>query len=158
MKKYLILIFVAFGSLIVSCDKKAEYEQIDSKVVEAAGEWWVKFTKTGYETGYLKVITFNTAADIATEMWISDSGNWKNVKFKCPVNVSDLSFGGNNLTNTTSAITVTVKNGKITKGGGFSTSGVVTDLISFDIELSNEPGVTYKAVGTRKTGFIEDEH
>jgi len=158
MKKYLILIFVVFSTIFSSCDKKAEYIEVDSQVVNAAGEWWIKFSKTGYETGYLKVLTFNTAADVATEMWIADNGNWKNVKVKCPVNISDLTFAGTNLVNATTSMTVTVKNGKIVKDGGLSTSGNVTDKISFDIELSSEPGVTYKAEGTRKTGFVEDEH
>lgn len=158
MKKYLIVLFVVFSTIFSSCDKKAEYIEIDSQVVEAAGEWWIKFSKTGYETGYLKVITFNTAADIATEMWISDKGNWKNIKVKCPVNIPDLTFGGTGLVNATTTMAVTVKNGKITKGGGLSTSGLVTDKISFEIELSTEPGLTYKAEGTRKTGFLEDEH
>lgn len=158
MKKYLILIFAVFSMIFSSCDKKAEYVEIDSKVVDAAGEWWIKFSKANYETGYLKVLTFNTAADIATEMWISDNGNWKNVKVKCPVNISDLTFSGTNLDNTTNTMTVTIKNGKITKDGGLSTTGNITDKISFEIELSTEPGVTYQAEGTRKTGFVEDEH
>jgi hypothetical protein len=49
-------------------------------------------------------------------------------------------------------------NGKIELGAGLSTTGNVTDKISFEITFSNEPGVVYKAVGTRKTGFVEDEH
>ena len=141
-----------------SCDKKAEYIEINSQVVDAAGEWWIKFSKTGYESGYLKVLTYNTAADVATEMWLSDNGNWKNIKVKCPVKIENLTFGGTNLPNTTTSMTVAVKNGKITKGGGLSTSGLVTDKISFEIEFSSEPGATYKAEGTRKTGFVEDEH
>jgi len=158
MKKYFIYILFLFVIAFSSCDVKEEYEQINSQVMEASGEWWIKFSKTGYETGYLKVLTFNTAADVATEMWISDNGNWKNIKVKCPVNISDLTFGGPNLANATTSMTVTVKNGKITKSGGLSTSGNVTDKITFEIELSSEPGVTYKAEGTRKTGFVEDEH
>jgi hypothetical protein len=158
MKKYLIVIVVVFSAIFSSCDKKAEYVEIDSQVVDAAGEWWIKFSKAGYETGYLKVLTFNTAADLPNEMWIWDKGNWMGLKFKCPVNVSDLTFGGTSLVNSTSAITINVKNGKITKDGGLSTTGNVTDKISFEIELSSEPGVTYKAEGTRKTGFVEDEH
>jgi len=158
MKKYFIYILFLFVIAFSSCDVKEEYEQINSQVMEASGEWWIKFSKTGYETGYLKVLTFNTAADVATEMWISDNGNWKNIKVKCPVNIENLTFAGTNLANTTTSMTVVIKNGKITKGGGLSTSGVVTDKISFEIELSGEPGVTYKAEGTRKTGFVEDEH
>jgi hypothetical protein len=49
-------------------------------------------------------------------------------------------------------------NGKIELDGGLSTTGNVTDKISFEISFSNEPGVVYQAVGTRKTGFVEDEH
>jgi hypothetical protein len=158
MKKYLIFIVVVLGMSFASCDKKAEYIEIDSKVVDAAGEWWVKFSKSDYETGYLKVLTFNTAADLPTEMWIWDNGNWKGLKFKCPVNISDLTFSGNNLVNNISSVKITVKNGKIIKDGGLSTSGMMTDKISFEIELSSEPGVTYRAEGTRKTGFVEDEH
>lgn len=158
MKKYLKYITFLFVVAFSSCDMKEEYEQINSQVMEASGEWWIKFSKTGYETGYLKVLTYNTSADVATEMWLSDNGNWKNIKFKCPVDVMNLTFAGTNLTNVSSSNKVVVKNGKIVKNGGQSTSGVVTDAISFEIELSNEPGVVYKAEGTRKTGFLEDEH
>ncbi len=158
MKKYLIYLFVALGVVLSSCDKKEDYEQINSQTVDAAGEWWVKFSKTDYETGYLKVLTFNTAADVATEMWIWDKGNWMDVKVKCPVNISNLTFEGSSLDNISSDNTVNITNGKIEKGAAVSTSGVVTDKISFEIELSNEPGVVYQAVGHRKTGFVEDEH
>ena len=41
--------------------------------MEAAGEWWVKFSKTGYETGWLKVLTFNSAADDAAGLAISEN-------------------------------------------------------------------------------------
>jgi len=158
MKKYLVLLVLVIGIIFSSCDVKEEYDQINSKVMEASGEWWIKFSKTGYETGYLKIITFNTAADVATEMWLSDNGNWKNVKFKCPVDVLNLTFAGTNLTNISTTNKVNIKNGKIVKNGGASTSGVVTDAISFEIEFSDEPGIVYKATGTRKTGFLEDEH
>lgn len=150
---------LAFVSIILaSCDDKEDYEQINSQVVDAAGEWWIKFSTTDYETGYLKVLTFNTAADVATEMWIWDKGNWKDIKFKCPIDISTLTFSGSSLENLESDATIEVINGKIEKDGGFSTSGIVTDKISFEIKFSDEPGVTYQAVGTRKTGFIEDEH
>ncbi len=158
MKKYLlyILTFVIIG--LNSCDYKEDYDQINSQVVEASGEWWIKFSTTDYETGYLKVLTFNSADDIATEMWIWDKGNWKDIKFKCPVNISNLTFGGGSLLNLNSDVTIEVSNGKIEKGAGLSTSGLVTDKISFEIKFSDEPGVVYQAIGTRKTGYVEDEH
>ena len=158
MKKYLIYILAFVSIILTSCDEKEDYEQIDSQVVEAAGEWWIKFSKTDYETGYLKVLTFNTADDVATEMWISDDGNWKDMTFKCPVNIADLTFGGSGLVDINSDVSITVSNGLIEPDAGLSTTGNVTDKISFEISFSDEPGVTYSAVGTRKTGFIEDEH
>ena len=69
--------------MINSCDVKEDYVQIQSEVVEASGEWWIKFANADVETGYLKVHTFNTADDVATEFWISDLGNWKDVMIKC---------------------------------------------------------------------------
>lgn len=158
MKKYLIYMLAFVSIILTSCDTKEDYEQINSQVVDASGEWWIKFSKTDYETGYLKVLTFNTADDVATEMWIWDKGNWKGIKFKCPVDVSNLTFGGSSLANLNSDVTIEILNGKIEKGVGLSTSGVVTDKISFEIKFSDEPGVVYQAVGTRKTGFVEDEH
>ncbi len=158
MKKYLIYIFVLFAVVLSSCDEKEDYEQINSQVVDAAGEWWIKFSTTDYETGYLKVLTFNTAADVATEMWISDNGNWKDILVKCPIDVSSLTFSGSNLDNENSDASIEITNGKIEKDAGLSTSGIVTDKISFEIKFSDEPGVVYQATGTRKTGFVEDEH
>lgn len=158
MKKYLIYMLAFVSIILTSCDTKEDYEQINSQVVDASGEWWIKFSKTDYETGYLKVLTFNTADDVATEMWIWDKGNWKGIKFKCPVDVSNLTFGGSSLANLNTDVTIEVLNGKIEKGAGHSTSGLVTDKISFEIKFSDEPGVIYQAVGTRKTGFVEDEH
>ena len=140
MKKYLIYILAFVSVVITSCDKKEDYEEIDSQVVEASGEWWIKFSKTDYETGYLKVLTFNTADDLSTEMWISDDGNWKDIQFKCPVNISDLTFGGNNLDDINSDVTIEVTSGKIELDAGLSTTGNITDKISFGISFSDEPG------------------
>ena len=158
MKRSLIYIIALVSILFTSCDKKEEFEQINSQVVEASGEWWIKFSGADAETGYLKVLTFNTADDIATEFWISDNGNWKDVMVKCPVDISTLTFEGSGLDNIKSDATVEIRNGKIEKDAGLSTTGVVCDKISFEISFSDEPGLVYQAVGTRKTGFIEDEH
>lgn len=158
MKKYIFYIMILAGLIISSCDKKEEFEQIDSNVVEAAGEWWIQFSADDYETGYLKVLTYNTAENTENEIWISDKGNWKGILCKCQLDLSALTFSSNNVENQSGNNTITIKNGKIEKDAGLSTSGLVTDKISFEIEMSDEPGVTYHAVGTRKTGYIEDEH
>ena len=158
MKKYLVYIFIAAATLFSSCDEKEDFEQINTKVVEVAGEWWIKFTYDGNETGYYNFLTMNTSDDLSNIMWITDDGSWKDIKFKCPVNLSSKTFSGNDLNNIESNNTVTISNGSIVQNGGKSISGRTTDLISFDIELSSEPGVIYKAEGTRRTGFLEDDY
>jgi len=158
MMKYLVYILIAAAAILSSCDTKEDFEQIDSKVVEVAGEWWIKFTYNGNETGYYNFLTMNTSADLSNIMWITDEGSWKGIKFKCPVNLSGKTFSGSNLEDIASDNVVTISNGKIVINGGKSTTGRDTDLITFDIELSSEPGVVYKAEGTRRTGFVEDDH
>ena len=89
-------------------------------------------------------------------MWISDNRNWKNMTFKCPVNIADLTFGGSGLDYINSDTTISVSNGWVEPDTGLSTTCNVTK-ISFEISFNDEPDFTYQAIGTRKTGFIEDE-
>jgi hypothetical protein len=42
--------------------------------------------------------------------------------------------------------------------GGISRGGHTVDKISFTVEYSTEPGVKYNFVGTKRTGFKEDEY
>jgi len=45
MKKYLVYTMFLFVIAFSSCDMKAEYEQINSGVMEASGEWWINLPK-----------------------------------------------------------------------------------------------------------------
>ncbi len=159
MKKY-IAYFALIALIFTSCDLKDEYEIEKSKVVDAAGQWWVNYTDpSGDASGYLMLQTYNTAADDGKELWITDEkGKFWDYKVKCPINISDLTFSGNNLQNTAYDIKIQLKNGKIIPNGGKSTSGVVVDSIYFELEFADEAGVLYKVGGVRRTGFLEDEH
>jgi len=166
MKNYIIYSILAVA-LFTSCDEKADYEQIDSNVVEAAGEWWVNYTTDGYESGYTKLLTFNTAADDGKEIWISDEGNFWVYKVKCPVNIDldNVTFSGTDLISVALwqgepyDIAINVTNGKIIKDAVTNlASGAVADSIYFEIEFEDDPGTIYQAAGFRKTGFVEDEH
>jgi len=94
---------------------------------------------------------------VIPEMWISNNGNWKNMTFKCPVNIADLTFGESGLDYINSDTTITVSNGWVEPDAGLSTTCNVTDKISFEISFGDAPDVTYQAIDTRKTGFIKDE-
>jgi len=159
MKKYIYYIAV-LSFLFASCDTKEDYDVEKSKVVEAAGQWWVKYSTEGYESGYIMLETYNSASDDGTELWITDNGDWWDYKVKSPINASTLTFSGQDLVSAVEGydITIQVMNGKVILDGGKSTSGVVTDSIYFELEFEDDPGTIYKAAGVRRTGFLEDEH
>ena len=159
-----ILIISFFALIISSCDLKEDYVVEKSKVVEAAGQWWVNYIdSTGVESGYILLKTFNTSADDGTELWITDEGGFWDYKVKVPININELTFSKTGLTNTSYDSSVDILNGKVFLNGGKSTSGVVTDSISFDIIFSDggpdgDIPELYKVSGHRRTGFLEDEH
>ena len=160
--KIFLLLFVL--SFITAC----EQESVDpgaTPLVDVAGEWWVEyyyedppgsgtFINPGW--GIYKIITSNTASNTVDEMLIDDTEGW-GVMYK--VNVSGTSFSvtdAEDLAGGTDAITVS--NGTVIIDGGLSTSGVVTDSISFDFVQPTADPTLYRAAGVRRTGFLEDEH
>lgn len=157
------IVFIALFALIFSsCDLKDEYVVEKSKVVDAAGQWWVNYKyASGDESGYLMLQTYNAAADDGKELWISDEkGKFWDYKVKCPINIDAMTFTGKDLQNAAYDIKVQLNNGKIIKNGGKSTSGVVVDSIYFELQFEDDdvPGKIYKVGGVRRTGFLEDEH
>lgn len=159
------ILFITLISLIISsCDVKEDFEVEKSKVVVAAGQWYVNYADSaGAESGYILLNTFNAAADDGTQLWITDQGGFWDYKAKVPINIDQLTFSGTGLSNASYDSNVDILNGQIFLNGGKSTSGVVTDSIAFDIVFSDSgpEGTTpelYKVYGHRRTGFLEDEH
>lgn len=157
MKNYIIYLILAVA-LFTSCDKKEDFEQVNSSVMDISGEWWMEYSAGDYHSGLTKLIISNTAADDGTEIWISDEHNFWEYKVKCPVDIDNLTFSGNELENLEYDILINIKEGKMLEGVAKSTSGLVTDSLYFEIEFGDEPGTVYQASGWRKTGFLEDEH
>lgn len=165
MKKYII--YITFLALAFpSCDLKEDFDVEKSKVVEAAGQWWVNYVDSaGAESGYILLNTFNASADDGTELWITDDGGFWDYKVKVPINIDQLTFSGTGLPNAAYESNVDILNGQVFLKGGKSTSGAVVDSIAFDIIFSdggpppdfNIPEL-YKVYGHRRTGFLEDEH
>ena len=60
-------------------------------------------------------------------MWLPKYGNWKNMTFKCPVNIADLTFGGSGLDYINSDTPITLSNRWIEPDAGLSTTCNVTD-------------------------------
>jgi len=170
MKKF-ILPIVLMVFILSSCDKKEDFVNENSAVVEMAGEWYVHYDHNVYGpdpfgVGYTALLTYNSSADNETEFWINDNANFWDYKVKIPVSLTDLSFGSNDTV--VSAIEgydikVVVRNGKIIKDISTRPSGFVADSIYFELwfeDLEGSTGIvgdTLIVSGYRRTGFLEDE-
>lgn len=152
----IVLIMVVFAS---ACKK--DVPAGGTSMEKMAGDWFV--TVNGGED-YFVLRTFNTSADVSTEMWLQSSTALKSgstviaVKGKIPVSINDQSFSGTNIANIaatkTTIPTFGVANGKVVTNGTVGpVSKGATDLITFDLIVN---GVTYKIEGYHQTGFLED--
>lgn len=159
-----LLLFMFVGLSLVSCDKGGDPDPGATKVVDMAGDWFVKFMFDGenvYE-GYEMITTYNTAANDGQYMWVDDNypdGNWiYGFKVKTPVDAKANTFSGNDLQNQIYDITVNITNGEVLKDAATTTGGNTTDSIHMNIEFSDDPGKIYTIAGYRRTGLLEDEH
>lgn len=182
MKKILIGTFLAAfsGMVLLSCD--SDDPNIGRTAgQEIAGEWWVTYTVDGEDAGggYSEIITSNTAANVNTEMLLSDvvtataaTGNFWTYKIKLPIDPSTKKFSADEVASTAlfrgepTETKVIVNNGQIFLKGGRSKTGVETDSIYFEVQFSDETDAlnnpipyhtTFVVSGHRRTGFTEDD-
>jgi hypothetical protein len=141
---------------------------------EMAGQWYVtvdaaKGGQVVYEDvfglGNIKMFTSNTAADIATEMLLSDDRDDPFWDFKVRINADPaaMTFSADNADNMNYDCKVTVTGGKIVKGGATTPSGMPADAIEFYVSFSDdEDGPEYGwdsfyVHGYRYTGLANDD-
>ena len=73
MKKYIFFLFAVLAFALTACDN--ETEPGGTAVEKMAGDWMVSATDAnGTQSGYFMVYTYNTAANVATEMFIEAGG------------------------------------------------------------------------------------
>lgn len=160
MNKILLYIFGILLITTVSCIK--EPEVWDSSTVDFAGDWWAEHSDATHNYGMKGIMSYNTASDNGSEIWLTDNKHFWDYKVKCPVNKADLTFGGVDLVNAVPnyAIKITIKDGKILKNAARSKSGVQVDSIYYKISFSDAsaPDTFYEVKGLRKTGFAEDNY
>ncbi|PRY08994.1 lipid-binding putative hydrolase [Pontibacter ummariensis] len=164
-------LFLLLGALS-SCEKE-DPEVTYTATYPVSGEWWVTYkveTSPGVfedveHVGYTPLLTYNTAANTASQIWVDDRGNFKNYKVRSGLDMSKLSFAVNEAVNTALDEdakpvdgNVTIQDGKVFIGSGLSRSKVKTDSIYFRVEFSDDPGTTYHVSGHRRTGFPEDDY
>lgn len=158
-------VLVAF----TSC-KKDEVGETATKAL--AGEWIVVFdgvdasgnvvAQDPYEMGKVRVLTYNTAKNVPTEIFLDDLQNFWEFKVQLSCDISALTFSGENVQNEYYDSTVSVTDGKVVIGGTLSPSGTAVDAIEFKILLSDDDnaGVAYDrlyAHGYRYTGLATDD-
>ncbi len=143
-----------------SCDEVGGDDDMGGTAVkDMAGDWYVKtFVGSTEVLGYQLISTYNTAANLSTEMWIDDHQNIWEFKVKSGVDYSAKTFSGSALQNDYYNITVNITNGKVLHGAATTTGGNTSDSITFEAEFSDDPGTIYRIAGYKRTGFAEDEH
>jgi len=172
--KIALLLVLLFVVTFTSCTKLYEWNKPKGPEVEYSvtwpinGEWWVTLNLDDgdgnlgdwYGVGTFKLMTYNTSANSADTVWITDGGDAWDFKGKIPCNVESKTFGHNtdSIQNTSYDIRMIIKNGKILEDAGKSTSGITTDSIYFEVVFGDDPTTTYYIWGVRRTGFTEDEH
>ncbi|MBO4820784.1 MAG: hypothetical protein J5548_04900 [Prevotella sp.] len=193
MKK--ILYFAAtllLGLTITSCDK----EDIGGTATESmAGQWYVTIDAVDdsgnpisggedyFGVGRVLFLTYNTASNSPTQMWIDDLGAfdvastygnkaYPNYAIKSVVNIDQnaLTFSSSNAENhaalnsyKSDVYGITVEQGKILKGAGRQNNGSPADSIVFYVKYTNDPWypddgyAKYKVSGIRYSGLVEND-
>ena len=177
MKKILYFALLLLGAGLTSCEK----EEIGGTETEAtAGDWYVMVDAAdesgnvveGFEDlfalGRVHMITTNTAANLPTEMIVSDLGNFWDFKVKVSCDQQGLTFQtntseNNNLVADYEDINVTITGGKIMPKAGRQNNGSPADSIVFYVSFSDDeyPAAygykNYKVSGIRYSGLKEND-
>lgn len=187
MKKYISLSMLAAMFLFAACDVETDVEPGGTAVEKAAGFWTVTtsesvdeylyvYENTGsmpdesniekwewedlFGYGSSTISTYNTAANVATEIWFDDS-NFFGAKIKADLDYENLTFSAKATDNTAADGQVRIISAKILPGAATTPSGVAADSIVVYTQITGNSytsQLTYvKYSGFRYTGFAADE-
>ncbi len=167
MKKILYLMAICAGFMFTSCEKD---EPGGTETVSLAGEWYVVVDLADasgnvvapdcYGIGKAIHKTYNTAANVPTEMYLDDDGgNFWDYKVRVQCDVNSLTFASNGaVANEAYDCNVTIEGGKVLPGAGVTPHGTPADSIVYYVSFSDdEPNTKYKVSGIRYTGLAEDD-
>ena len=164
MKK-IILAIAAFAALTLTSCSKFPHEATATESL--AGNWMCSIYYADgtewYEYYESEFLTYNTAANLPTEMWIDDDTNFWSTKCKVDCNADALTFGDatKEYTDQYYGVNQKIFGGKVTVlGADTPASGGKADKIEFFIQFSDDETpycTTYYIVGYRRTGYTEDE-
>ena len=161
--KFLACSFLVMG--LSSCEK----EEIGGTAVQdMCGEWYVwadavdaqgnVVYEDPFGVGYFPMFTYNTNANVPTEMYVDDDGNFWAFRVIVNVNYANKTFNVSNAEDDYYGINVNVANGKVVKDGTKSMAGYTADEISFYVQFEDDEyvGDLYDYIwihGYRRTGL-----
>lgn len=160
LKKNITTLFLSVFLIIsfVACDEGGNPDPGATAIADIAGDWVVEIERAGSHYAHDIISVYNTSDNEASEMWLDDLEHGWGLKTKITnLDLSALTFSGDNLDELYYDVTVTISNGVFIKNGTTAPSGTVTDSISFNAVFSDIPSETWHYYGYKRTGFLEDE-
>lgn len=147
--KYFAMLLAVIG--ISSCEKD---EIGGTAVQDMCGEWYVMVDgvdadgNVTYEDpfglGYFPFYTYNTNANLPTEMYIDDDGKFWTFRVIVDVDYEARTFQAVGAEDDYYGISVDVVDGKVVKDGAISQYGYVADGISFLVAFEDD---SYRTAG-----------
>ena len=156
---------LSFG--FASCDVETDEEPGGTNVEQMAGRWDVQVDAVDangnvlyedpYGMGTITIMTYNTADNNTTEMWLDDQEEFWAFKMKVDVNYEARTFSCSekdyDADGTGKAV---VTGGKILENAAKNLHGMPNDSIVFNITFDDDDyNLTYRISGQRYTGFYE---
>lgn len=160
---------------MTSCEKD---DIENTATVSLAGDWYVTVDAVDdagnvvipdadlFGKGRIHMLTYNTAANVGTQLYVEDEGNFWNFKVKTTSDPSKLTFATTTTENNNEGgdpINVTITDGKILPQMGHQNNGSVADSISFYVTFSDDkyPAkygyAKYHVSGVRYSGLAEND-
>ncbi len=155
MKPRYYILYLILVALVISCETLPDPEYEYSSIWPVSGEWWVTYKfdfgsglDDWYGVGYTRLQTFNTSANTADSVWITDDGNFWTYKVKAGLNLTQKSFAVDDGTDLMYDDGTTITNGQIIERAD-------GDSIYMEIEWESDPGTIYICSGRRVKGFLD---
>ena len=143
-------IFKLFSlSLLLAVTTSCEKEEIGGTAVQdMCGEWYVTVDAVDsngniiyqdpYGMGVFPLFTYNTNANVPTEMYIDDDGNFWAFRVIVNVDYANKTFSASGAIDDYYGIMVDVAQGAVVKDGGKSMAGYTADSISFMVRFEDD--------------------
>ena len=161
----LLTLFLSLG-IFTSCDDDDDDIEFTA-TYPISGNWNVTLSLEAAPgqfqplIGPTEILIYNTAANVPTEVWVDDEGHFTDFKVRTPIDINNLTFGGENLENVIYSSQVTITDGQVFLNA-VEVNNIMRDSIYFRISFSDDEdaegnpdpfGTIYHVYGHRSTGF-----